>query len=422
MASRRTFEVIVIGGGPAGMAAAVTAAQAGRQTALVDGNPKLGGQIWRAGMYQDPKAVAWRSRLDQAGVTVLANSQVVAMAGANELLVEADTNAGKLVYDKLVIAAGARERFLPFPGWTLPNVMGVGGLQLMAKSGFPVKGKRVVVAGSGPLLLAVAAYLRQRGASVSLIAEQASWMQLIQFSRSLATAPAKCLQAARYKLQTLGVRYRAGTWPIAARGDKELQEVVLRAGSRTWTQPCDYLACGFGLTPNLELPNLLGCEIVDGFVRVDANQETSVKNVYCVGEPTGIGGVDKALVEGRIAGCVVAGKHREAAGLFNARRRLLRFSQRMESAFALRKELRESVTQETIVCRCEDVAFGQLATRSSWRDAKLHTRCGMGPCQGRVCGPAIDHLFGWRHTSCRPPILPTTVEVLAHCGLSEEQG
>jgi len=413
MGSSQSFEVIVVGGGPAGMAAAASASEAGRQVALVDGNPTLGGQIWRAGTVQDPKAAAWQGRLDKAGVTILVNAQVVACAGAGELLADADGAACRLGYEHLVIATGARERFLPFPGWTLPNVTGAGALQLLAKSGFPLKGKRVVVAGSGPVLFAVAAYLRRHGASVPLIAEQAPWLRLVQFSRSLATVPSKWLQAARYKLQTLGTRYRAGTWPTAAEGTGQLQAVTLRSGSRTWTEPCDYLACGFGFVPNLELPTLLGCEIVDGFVRVDANQETSVHGVHCAGEPTGTGGADQALVEGRIAGCIIAGKHREAAKLFGARRRARRFAAGMENSFALRKELHESVTDETVVCRCEDVTFGQLAAHGSWREAKLHTRCSMGPCQGRVCGPTTDQLLGWRNTSCRPPILPTSVEVLA---------
>ncbi len=169
----------------------------------------------------------------------------------------------KLVRPEHLFFAGARERFLPFPGWTLPNVMGAGGLQAMVKSGLPVKDKRVVVAGTGPLLLAVAAYLKTHGADVRLVAEQTRLANAIWFGLS---HPAKLPQAMALKLQLIGTLYETGCWVVRASGKERLEAVELRQGSDRWTEDCDYLACGFGLTPNVELPVVLGCGIRDGFV------------------------------------------------------------------------------------------------------------------------------------------------------------
>ncbi|MGH9711543.1 MAG: hypothetical protein ACRD37_13460, partial [Candidatus Acidiferrales bacterium] len=133
----------------------------------------------------------------------------------------------------------------------------------------------------------------------------------------------------------------------------------------------------------------------------------------CAGEPTGIGGVELSIVEGQIAGLAAAGEREKAQEYFGERKSQRRFSVALERAFALRDELRSLSDAETIVCRCEDVKFGVLRGQSSWRAAKLQTRCGMGPCQGRICGPAVEFLFGWKAESARPPIFPVPVESLA---------
>src|SRR6516164_4006263 len=186
----RTFDVLVVGGGPAGMAASVHAAQCGRRVGLVDDNPNLGGQIWRsetAGGASD--RARWVERCSNAGVEALCGTRVFHNPAPGGLLAEREEDIYELSFQKLVLATGARERFLPFPGWTLPNVMGAGGLEAMVKSGLPIEGKRVVVAGTGPLLLAVAAYLHSHGAKVCAIAEQASKPRLARFAARLITMP-----------------------------------------------------------------------------------------------------------------------------------------------------------------------------------------------------------------------------------------
>jgi NADPH-dependent 2,4-dienoyl-CoA reductase/sulfur reductase-like enzyme len=283
--------------------------------------------------------------------------------------------------------------------------MGAGGLQALIKSGFPMHGKRVVVAGSGPLLLAVAHYLRSHGAKVLAIAEQTSRAAVSRFGLGLFAKPSKLLQAAQF----WGVPYRTSTWPIRAQGHGQLESVTLSSRGRIVTLACDYLACGFGLVPNVELAVLLGCRLNDTGVAVDEEQRTSVPGVYAAGEITGIGGLDLSLVEGEIAGYSAAGQAEPARRLHRKRKAERRFAAQMERAFALRPELRQLPHDDTLVCRCEDVAYARVRQFSGWREAKLQTRCGMGSCQGRVCGSAAEFLLGWKSESVRPPIFPARI-------------
>ncbi|HKR22261.1 MAG TPA: FAD/NAD(P)-binding oxidoreductase, partial [Pyrinomonadaceae bacterium] len=175
--SRHECDVLIVGAGPAGLAAAYRAAQDGRRrVTVVDDNPDAGGQIWR-GERREPRsreAQAWFQRLRSVQVELITGARVFQQVEPRKLLAEmSDGGVCELMFENVVLATGARERFLPFPGWTLPNVMGAGGLQALVKGGLPVEGKRIVIAGSGPLLLAVAAYLRDHGADVLCVAEQA---------------------------------------------------------------------------------------------------------------------------------------------------------------------------------------------------------------------------------------------------------
>jgi NADPH-dependent 2,4-dienoyl-CoA reductase/sulfur reductase-like enzyme len=341
-------------------------------------------------------------------VPTFLGTRVVAPIDARTFLAEDAQGPLILAYDRLILAPGARERFLPFPGWTLPNVLGAGGLQALVKSGLEIAGKTVVVAGSGPLLLAVAAYLRKRGAIVRVVAEQAPAGPVFRFGLSLLRSPAKLAQAVGLRARLGGVRYRTGTWPIAAHGGSQLESVTLTDGRTTWDVSCDYLACGFGLVANVELPRVLGCATASGFVVVDDHQRTTIDGIFCAGEATGIGGLDKSVAEGAIAGAAATGQTEVARRhFFRSRDRARRFAQALDRAFALRDELRSLPRPETIVCRCEDVPLAHLLPYSGTRAAKLHTRCGMGPCQGRICGPALEFLRGAEADSARPPVFPT---------------
>jgi len=423
----RYSEILVVGAGPAGLAAATAAASAGAQVTVLDDNPGCGGQIWRSGVAsaniaQDPAREATIRGFRDSKTSLLAGRRVIDSGPSQTLrtYVEETGVIETFTWDRLILATGARERFLPFPGWTLPGVFGAGGLQALVKGGYSVAGKRIVVAGTGPLLLAVAAHLQEDGAEIVAVAEQAGLSSMLRFATKLLSHPAKLMQGARYRATLNRVPYRTGCWPVVAEGSAKLAGVRLTNGTHTWTELCDLLACGFHLVPNTEFAVLLGCKLKDDYVAVDPTQKTSVENVYCVGEPTGIAGLDAALVQGEIAGLAAAKRETQAQALFKRRDRERAFGKGLDRAFALRPELRTLAQPNTIVCRCEDVRYAQLQSQPSWTDAKLQTRCGMGPCQGRICGPAVQTLFGWQNTSIRPPIFPIPLSALISAPTSSE--
>jgi NADPH-dependent 2,4-dienoyl-CoA reductase/sulfur reductase-like enzyme len=412
-------QVLVIGAGPAGIAAATAAAENGRKVIVLDDNVTAGGQIWRSatvsGNASSDRSDATKrqalERLQRTGAQVRTGHCVfnAEASGTVETIQETDSDSHveEFRFEQLILATGARERFLPFQGWTLPGVFGAGGLQALVKGGYSVAGKRVVVAGTGPLLLAVAAHLVEDGALISTVAEQATLAQLAPFTASLWAHPAKLMQGARYRSKLRKASYRTGCWvveAITASDGRMLQAVQITDGTRTWTEPCDLLACGYHLVPNTEIAALLGCAFRGRFVQIDEAQRTSLPNIFCAGEPSGIAGLEAAMVQGEIAGLTCAG--RSTASLQRRAAAEHRFGINLEKAFALREELRSLPHENTIVCRCEDVPFGSLRRYTGWTDAKLQTRCGMGPCQGRICGPAVEHLLGWKPVSVRQPLFP----------------
>jgi NADPH-dependent 2,4-dienoyl-CoA reductase/sulfur reductase-like enzyme len=406
----QSAEVVVVGGGPAGIAAAVHAAEAGARTLLLDEQARPGGQIWRG--EAPPSARKWLLRLANAGTMVLPGATVVDTAEPNRLLVEREGLPVRVAFERLVLATGARELLLPFPGWTLPGVVGVGGAQALLKAGARFEGLRVVVAGSGPLLLAVAAALQKAGARVVGIAEQAPLPRLAAFGGGLWRQPRRVAEGLGYAAALRGVPYRAGTWVREAFGGESVERVVLAGAWAGGQWECDVLACGFGLVPNLDLPRLLGCETTAEGVVVDPSQRTSRDGVFAAGELCRIAGIDHALAAGAIAGLSAAGR-RTPRTLAARLARETAFAGRLARAFALRHELRSLPRPETTVCRCEDVALERLAVAGSAREAKLHTRAGMGACQGRVCGAALTFLRGFPPDHVRPPLAPVPVTVLA---------
>ncbi|MEP7269896.1 MAG: FAD-dependent oxidoreductase [Acidobacteriota bacterium] len=416
--ARHDYDVVVIGAGPAGLSSAWTAAEGGASVAIIDDNESGGGQIWRgdARATRSREEHAWLHRIAAANVEFLTGTRVFDLPSPGTIFAETTTGTLEIGYRSLIIAAGARERFLPFPGWTLPNVCGAGGLQALVKSGLPIKGKRVVVAGTGPLLLAVADYLKKRGARVQLVAEQVPMSRLSRFGLALLSSMSKVTQALGLLKRLAGTPMRFGCWVTEARGEERLERVTFSDGKKTTIVECDYLALGFHLVPNVEVAALSGCHLNHGAVVVDELQRTSVGDIYSAGESTGIGGLELALIEGQIAGYAATGLIDRARKLFGTRARLRKFSDLLDRTFALREELKALATSETIICRCEDVKWNQLLEHSSWRGAKLHTRCGMGPCQGRICGPAVSFLLDWDVTSVRPPIFPARMDSLTAIG------
>jgi len=293
-------------------------------------------------------------------------------------------------------------------------VFGVGGLQALVKSGLDVRGRRVVIAGSGPLLFPVAATIAEQGAELAVVCEQASRRQLLAFAASLWRSPGKFAAAAAYRSAFRGTPLHTGTWIERAEGRDAVEHVVLSNGRRRWTVACDLVATACGLIPNVEVGLSMGCAVSGGALVVDARQQCSVAGVFAAGECTGIAGDDAAQVEGAIAGLSACGRDSSAWSRRRAAGRT--FARRLDAAFAPRPELKTRMDATTVICRCEDVRCGELQAEWGARQAKLATRAGMGACQGRVCGAALQHLFGWDAPRVRPPLVPVPAEALRSMG------
>lgn len=404
----RAMDVVVVGGGPAGLAAAAAAAERGRQVLLIDQGRRLGGQIWRhrRSAHLPLEAQALLDRVRAARVTVASEARVLDASSPTALVVDFRGRVDVQPTEQLILATGAIERFLPFPGWTLPGVTGVGGLQALHKSGLPLTGTRVVLSGSGPLLFPVASSVVKAGAQLRLVAEQASRGAWLAFGAALRHDMSKIGLAARYRWSFIGTPFRTGSWIVRAEGDERVREVVMSVHGRERRIPCDWLGASFGLVPNTELARLLGCGLTGDAITVDATQQTTIAGVYAVGECTGVKGEGPGVAEGEIAGRAAAGDLGAVAdaGLRRTRELGRRFSEALARAFAPREELLALAAPETILCRCEDVRVGAVDPGWSSRQAKLWTRVGMGSCQGAVCGEACKLLYGWEGNSARPPL------------------
>jgi len=397
-------EVAIIGAGPAGIFAGRAAARKA-QVLILDDNLRPGGQIWR----RNPLLTELPGNITlKTGVRVLGPWQ------EHSLLLETPEGSSILEYDRLILATGARELFLPFKGWTLPNVIGAGALQALIKEGWNVRGKRIVIAGTGPLLLAVAALARNQGGKVLTILEQAPANRVVAFACQTALYPSKAAQAIKLRSAAF-LNYRTSSFIVEAIGKDRLSAVAYQNGDKQYHVDCDIAAVGYGLIPNNELARLIGCETRDGYVVVDHDQRSTVANVFAAGEITGIGGVEKSMIEGEIAGLRSTGQ--PANHCWRHRNRSWQFVKLLEKSFGLSPALRNLATDDTILCRCEDVSFGEVNQFQNWRLAKLQRRIGMGPCQGRVCGPAFSFLRGSEASgvepvSVRPPVFATHLQNL----------
>ncbi|WP_144141204.1 FAD-dependent oxidoreductase [Paraburkholderia sp. BCC1884] len=414
---KQRFDIVVVGAGPTGLHAALAAARTGASVALLDDNPRAGGQIWRQGpghSTQTPLRALLAALDERSNLTYWPSARVVAPLGPRALLIESAVHGGvSLAYERLILATGARERLLPFAGWTLPGVTGAGALQALIKGGMPVRGERIVIAGSGPLLIAALATAREAGAQVVAIVEQASARNIARFGASLLREPVKLQQAIRMTRGFAGVHYWTGSMVHEALGEGRVEQVTLRRGRRRVTLDCERIACGYGLVPNITLAQTLGCAISEaGEIVVDDEQRTSVDGVLAAGECTGVGGAELASVEGEIAGIVASGVAQERMALDAQRARWRRFAQRVDQAFALSGVARTPPADTTLLCRCEDVSVGEVRAFPDWRQAKLHTRCGMGACQGKICGTAASVYFGWSTVEPRPPFSPAQIGTL----------
>jgi len=448
-------QVVVIGAGPAGLNAAKYAANSGCEVALIDAGVRLGGQYWRntgdekfdQSVHQDfdnaillMEAVRANPRIKiYSGVSIwsasILNDEIV--------LRSAD---GAFITQRLILATGAFDRSIPFPGWDIPGVMTAGAAQSLLKGNRTLAGKNIVVGGTGPFLLPVATGLLEQGATS---------VQLIEASHALAWAPQlhillqnpkKIFDALSYfsTLRRYGVsmKNRRAIVRATAGEDGSLKSVTVATINAnfeilsTIEVPCDVAAISWGFTPDTALATSLGLPAriaIDGSATIKADDdqlalEIGGCKIFVAGELTGVGGSELALLEGAIAGLSVAGARASTRTLRKLRRRARRFAEVLYKVYQIPSGWKSWLTPETIICRCEEVPYEALNSARDQlgavdaRAMKLMTRCGMGMCQGRVCSRNVfdllestdrDRLRG----SERPIITPITLGELAQEGL-----
>jgi thioredoxin reductase len=409
-------DIAVLGAGPAGLAAGLVAGQAGAKVVIVDAFPEAGGQYYMQPANDEPgderarlgrEAIAATRR---ANVTLLTGTEIFAAYPAFSLYGSGAQGPVRISAKAVIVATGAHDRTVAFPGWTLPGVMTAGGGQRLAKVNSVLPGRRVAIAGSGPFLLAVAQSLLRKGASIAAVIEARKTS--LALALHLAAYPERWAEAwALFRSVRAGVdRMIHGKVVCEAIGSDRVTGIRLTEpgnGSSELIEGIDALLVSYGFQPAIDLTSLLGCthsfddDLGGWFVDHTADSGlTSVSGVYAAGETLGVAGAAPAALTGELAGLSAAlsvGQAVDGDRIESIRRRLARaraFGHGLGRLYAPLPELASLAREETVLCRCEDVTCGEL--REACRDgarsaysAKMWTRAGMGRCQGRICRMSI---------------------------------
>lgn len=460
----RDPEILILGAGPAGVGAALALATCGVKALIVDAGSAAGGQVYRPlpGNFEPGDAVdlgpdylegeRQRRLLADSGVDT-AFGRLVWSIGT-DLRVDALGPDGPESWRPkgIVAATGATERVVPFPGWTLPGVMGLAAATILLKSQCVLPGKRVLVAGCGPLLFAVANAVMKGGGQVVALADLAgpgTWLRALP---ALLGRPRDLLRGAYWmaRVGAKGVPMLFRHTVSEARASDAGLEVSLGAvdaagrpiqSASERTLVADSLVIGHGLIPATEAVRLLGAEMyfdaeAGGWVpQLDDDQRASRPGLYAAGDGTGVRGAAAAFLAGQIAGMTAAldlgridaGHHARATGPLRRRlARAQRFGRAMARLMAPRSGQVEAIAYDTVVCRCEDVTRAEVEEAlergaADVNQLKSWTRCGMGPCQGRMCGDTVAQIVAARTGSraavgawaARVPLRPLNVDAMA---------
>jgi NADPH-dependent 2,4-dienoyl-CoA reductase/sulfur reductase-like enzyme len=462
----RSAECVIVGGGPAGLAAARTAARHGVRVVLIDENPELGGQYYRQTPAAfpapddratvDKESVEGRALIDEVralGVELRLDSVVWGIFDQRVVAVSTRDETERIAAQTLVLAPGAYDRPVPFPGWILPGVITAGGAQNLMKGYRVLPGHRVLIAGSGPLLLVVAHHLLRGGARVVAICEAAPLRGLWRYAPRMLPHLNFVQQGYRYRqgIKAAGIPFHAGHVIRRVTGAREVTGAVVSPCDAEWRPidgtelhfDVDTVIVGYGFVSSLELSRLAGCEHhyeprLGGYVPVRNRElESTVPGVFVVGDGAGVAGSAVALAEGHAAGLAVAYRLDRFAGrdysrqASRARGRLAHlagFRDVMDDIYRFGPGIYQLADERTTLCRCEEVTVAEAgeAVREGAthvNEVKAWTRIGMGRCQGRMCGPGLAHLIA-RATgkavsdagvfTPRPPAKPVPLSALAH--------
>ena len=445
----RAFDIAVIGGWPAGLSAEIAARQSGASVVLIDAFEQGGGQYCMqpvAGDGLSAQAELGRRLVDEAarnGVEALYGHEVIAAYPGFRLLAMGGAGGASIGARAIIAANGAHDRVVAFPGWTLPGVMTAGAGQRLAKVNGVLPGNRIVLAGSGVFLWAVAESLLDKGAEIVALIEarrpQAAMLRhLVAYPERWPEAW-RLFRAVRRRIPRISwghvVANAGGTAHIAS-----VSIAPVGGGAPETISGIDALLVSHGFQPNIDVTSLLDChhefsESLGGWhAMVGIDGQSSVPGVYAAGEVTGVSGARPALISGEIAGLSAArglgykvpGVERRLAQLLRRLRRERRFGRGLGQIFAPLREFAAVQKDETILCRCEDVSRSEIL--AACRDGTRHmhtlktwTRAGMGHCQGRMCRMSIaacasaalgvtDQDLGYNRA--RVPLRPVNLEEL----------
>ena len=451
---RDSYDVVVIGAGPAGLAAAATAAEAGLSTLLLDENAGPGGQVWRA-IASTP--VTERDRLGadywagadlvqavrSSGAEIIQCATVWSLDRHLEVGVSVGGVSSFVKARRVILATGALERPFPIPGWTLPGVMTAGAAQTMLKSSGLVPDGQTVIAGQGPLLWLLAAQILRLGGRIDRIldtTERRNYLAALPHAFAFVTSPYFAKGLAMMREVRAKVPVVTGVSELAAAGDGQLATVTYSAGGRRETIPAELLLLHQGVVPNVNLAMAAGIEHRWDDLQLcwspvlDRDGSTSVEGIAIAGDGAGIGGAGAAIVRGRIAARAAVEALAPAAAAKLAPMTTLRASLAqaergrafLDTLFRPARQFRVP-SGDTIVCRCEEVSAKDILDAvaigaTGPNQLKAYRRTGMGPCQGRLCGLTVTELMAQArgktpqeigYYRLRAPVKPITLAELA---------
>lgn len=451
--SASTYDVVVIGAGPAGLAASTGAAQAGLSTLTLDDNAAPGGQVYRA-VTTTPlhdRAILGAEFAQGAGlVDAFRRSGADYVAGATVWHLDRDLTIGVSVggasrllrAGAVILATGALERPFPIPGWTLPGVMTIGAAQTLMKASGVIPTGRVALAGCGPLLWLYAAQLLRAGGRIEAIldtAPRANWAQALRHMPDFLSSPYVMKGLKLMREARAGARVISGVTALEATGEGKLETLRYQAGAKQGTLALDTVLLHQGVTPNVNLAMAAGVahrwdDAQACFApELDADGASSVKGVYVAGDGAGIGGAEAAAERGRLAAAAVVralrpgAAHADVAPIRAALARALRGRAFLDALFRPSASFRVPARDDVVVCRCEEVTAGEVREAvaigaNGPNQLKAYRRCGMGPCQGRMCGLTVTEVIADArgvgaqevgYYRLRSPVKPVTLDEIA---------